>query len=190
MNKLLIIVLLISNNFFAQMSPSKNWTVYNDPMGDKKFAYVSFSNSNGNLETYTPTGVLSLKYDYTSSTRGKLYKFNWTPSTIYEYYGMKESGYMNVTVKFKVGSAVIDLETYVKQKYPNYNNYSLKVVKKYGGFTLAGYDSGYSYSNIESGTVDIEMIDLFKKATLVTIDYDGERYFISSTGFTKAFSQL
>jgi hypothetical protein len=185
-----VLTLFSFGNFltFAQVKPSATWTVFNDPMGDKKFAYVSLSDEPGTIMGTTSIGILKCQYDYTNSNGVKEYDFIWTPSTT-GYWTKGEDGYETITMKFKIGGNIVDLQKHLRDKYPTYSDYTLKVSKQYGKFNMCGYYN-YKFDCMTTSKIEEEIIDLFKKATLVTVDYDGVRYYISAVGFTKALMQL
>jgi hypothetical protein len=144
-------------------------------MGDNFYAYIDAE------ETYNS------KIFYESSVTG--WRFTFEPIKIYDFYGYYDKNtFEKVTVKFKINNQAIDLATYIKEKLPHYKNDNLVVTKKYGYFLMGGYDSNYSYRAVGNG-VDEIMVELFKKASLVSIDYDGKRLYYSTNGFAKAIAQ-
>jgi hypothetical protein len=157
----------------------KGWKFFSDPMGDKSYAFCEAD------------GVSGMSLSYRNDNLFKEWGFIFDRARIYSCYGNNDpNNYQDIVVKFKINGEIVNLEDYIKNKYPNYKGYSLKVIKQYGGFVMAGYDSNYKYRAVGKDgsnlSVDLAIMENLKKASLVSIDYDGKRYYYSTIGFQKA----
>jgi hypothetical protein len=185
MKKLLIIVFCIQAlNLFSQ----GGWKINSDPMGDNKYGYCTD-------EGGSALGKLFYKQ---GEDRFEGWNFVFEPLLGIPDWGRLDPGsYKEIKVKFKVGSELIDLEQYLKNKYPKYSNqFKLKIRQKKGYLMMVGYDSNYNFTAIKRDTaggdnLDITgtIIELAKKASKISIDYDNRRYYYSTSGFNQVINQ-
>ena len=147
-------------------------------MGDNSYAYVN---------PYDADGMVSLNTEKNMLKYIKVKGFIWTPCYNLTYYRTDGArNYIDIVVKFKVGKNIIDLETYFKEQYPEYQQYSLKVIKQSGLFCM---DEGSAVDKLNE-----IMVELFKKSSLATFDCailggQKERKYVSATGFSSAYSK-
>lgn len=179
MKKLLLLSLTMLL-FSYSYSQNSGWNLFEDPMGDKTYAYCDEINGTDYSLSYKKKwGSWSFVFDFMTN----LTSFGNTDPQSYD----------NVSVNFKVGSELINLSNYISNKYPKYSkDFTLKVAKGTGYFLMVGYDSNYKFKALsysgEGNDLDINgtMVELIKKASKISIDYKNQRYYYSGAGFTKA----
>ena len=175
MKKTLILIFTMLFTSIYSQTASTTWKFYSDPMGDNSYAYVNLYEAGGRV-------------DYNMLKYTKEGGFIWTECNLSKYYYSDGSkNYLDIVVKFKVGKNIIDLESYFKEQYPNYQEYSLNVIKGSGKFCMG---EGRATDELKE-----TMVELLKKASLVTFDFDiygGQkaRKYVSASGFSLSYSKF
>jgi hypothetical protein len=172
---LIFLLFQISITVFAQ-APGKGWQFFSDPMGDKSYAYCAAD------------GVRGQDFSYRDG------KFIYDNALNFTQFGPNNiNNYFDIDVKFKINGQITDLETYIWSAYPKYKQHSLMVAKETGKFLMVGRDMNYKITGKNNDgddlNVDLAIMDNIKMATLVSVDYEGKRYYYQTTGFDKAIGQ-
>ena len=164
---------------FSQKGEYGIWTFYEDPMGEDSYAICKSE------------GYMLEDITYRKKRSGEWY-FRFEEQTIYKELGMgseNPDNFKKIIVKFKIGSEIVNLEDALKAKYPKYKGLSLSVYRQYGSFWMTGFNSNYLPVAETGIDIDVEMRELWMKASVVSMEFGGHKSIYPTAGFKESIAK-